>query len=246
MTLPCEFLDRPIAHRALHGAAGPENSRAAIQAAIDAGYGIEIDIQPAKCGTAMVFHDYMLERLTGTKDMINQTSLADLRNLRLIGSSEAIPTLREVLDLVKGRVPLLVEIKDQDGALGPDLRGLEEAVAKDITGYVGPLAVMSFNPHSVNRFARLSPQTPRGMVTCAFDHAAWPHVPAARRVPMSHLNHVANVDFISHHHLDLGNPSIGAQKADGLPVLCWTIRSPAEETEARKVADNVTFESYLA
>lgn len=246
MTLSPAFLTTPIAHRALHGAAGPENSGPAIQAAIDAGYGIEIDIQPAKCGTPMVFHDYQLQRLTGAAGMINQTTLKDLHRLTLMNSAAQIPTLAQVLDMVQGRVPLLIEIKDQDGALGPALGSLEEAVSQALQGYDGPVAMMSFNPHSVAHFASLSPMVPRGCVTCLFEENRWPHVPVARRTELATLRHARapHVDFISHRHTDLRNPHVAQIKAAGKPVLCWTTRTQSEDTTARQIADNVTFESY--
>ena len=117
--LPEAFLGRPIAHRALHGPGAPENSGPAIARAIAAGYGIEIDVQLSSDGRAMVFHDYDLQRLTGTKGAVQQRSAAALADLRLLGTEAAIPTLREVLAQVEGAVPLLIEVKDQDGTLGP-------------------------------------------------------------------------------------------------------------------------------
>ena len=118
--LPPSFLAAPIAHRALHDrAAGrPENSVEAIEAAIAAGYGIEIDLQLSADGRAMVFHDYDLARLTGEKGAIQRRSASELGAIRLLGGVTGIPTLPQVLDLVAGRVPLLIELKDQDGALG--------------------------------------------------------------------------------------------------------------------------------
>ena len=104
------FLNQPLAHRALHDVARerPENSRAAIIAAMDAGYGIEIDVQLSQDGAAMVFHDYELKRLAKDSGPIQQRSSADLAQVILRGSDEGIPTLGEVLALVNGRVPMLV------------------------------------------------------------------------------------------------------------------------------------------
>ncbi|MXW87640.1 MAG: phosphodiesterase, partial [Boseongicola sp. SB0667_bin_21] len=149
--LPREFLTRPIAHRALHDASDgrPENSRAAVNAALEHGYGIEIDVQLTSDGQAAVFHDYTLERLTGREGLVREQSIQELASIALRGSSESIPDLAEVLGLVAGRVPLLIEIKDWDGTFGPDVGSLESAVAKVLEGYDGPAAVMSFNPHSV-------------------------------------------------------------------------------------------------
>ena len=109
--LPAAFLDRPIAHRALHDIAQgrPENSVEAIRAAIDAGYGIEIDLQPSSDGEAMVFHDYDLARLTVQDGPVCGHDAAALGALPLRHGQSGIPTLAEVLALVDGRVPLLIE-----------------------------------------------------------------------------------------------------------------------------------------
>ncbi len=119
-SLPQAFLNLPIAHRALHDVADgrPENSRAAIRAAISAGYAIEMDLQLSRDGRAMVFHDYDLGRLTGQSGAVCQRDAADLAAIPLRGGDEGIPSFAEVLDLVAGRVPLLVELKDQHGAMG--------------------------------------------------------------------------------------------------------------------------------
>ena len=171
------FQTIPLAHRALHDVAEgrPENSRAAVKSAIAAGYGIEVDVQLTSDGGAVVFHDYALDRLTAERGPVRGRSLEDLAAIPLSGGDEGIPSLAEVLDLVAGQVPLLVEIKDQDGALGPDVGPLERAVAKAFAGYTGPLAVMSFNPHSVAAMAELGPGcVTRGLVTCDFDPEDWP------------------------------------------------------------------------
>ena len=175
-----DFLARPIAHRALHdvNAGRPENSRAAIEAAIRAGYGIEIDIQRSSDGVAMVFHDYTLDRLAEATGPIATRTAAELGQLRLKGNDEGIPTLSEVLELVDGRVPLLIEVKDQDGQMGPNVGPLETAIAADLAGYGGPVALMSFNPNSVAALAELLPETARGLTTCSWRAEHWPHIPA--------------------------------------------------------------------
>ncbi len=248
--LPSEFLQRPIAHRALHDISDnrPENSRAAIQAAVDAGYGIEIDLQLTADGQVMVFHDYDLKRLTGQTGAIQQITGAEASAVPLLHSdSEGIPSLKEVLNLVAGQVPLLVEFKDQDGAMGTGIGKLEQEAVRILSGYEGPLALMSFNPNSTAELARLAPNLPCGIVTCAFRAEDWPLTQAVR----DHLRGIpdferTNASFISHEAADLSRPRVAELKARGVPILCWTIRSPEQEAEARKVADNVTFEGYLA
>ncbi|MDO5630710.1 MAG: glycerophosphodiester phosphodiesterase family protein [Paracoccus sp. (in: a-proteobacteria)] len=246
--LPAVFLDRPVAHRGLHGPGVPENSLAAARAAIVAGYGIELDIQPSASGQALVFHDYDLARLTGQRGFIHDRDGDDLAALRLMGSDQAVPTLRAFLDLVAGQVPLLIEIKDQDTRLGPNIGALHQAVADDLAGYDGPVAVMSFNPHVVAGFHALAPQIACGLTTCGYTADDWPMIDAARR---AHLAEIADFDasgssFVSHDHADLDNPAVAALKTRGVPVLCWTIRSKAQEAAARRIADNITFEGYAA
>jgi len=250
IALPDIFLTRPIAHRALHDRAArrPENSRAAIRAAIAAGYAIEIDIQRSADGVPMVFHDYDLRRLTGVPGRIRGLTAAELGALPLLDADEGIPTLAEVLKIVAGQVPLLIEIKDQDGAMGPAVGALEEAVARDLAGYEGPVALMSFNPCAVAALAKAAPHLPRGLTTSAYRAEDWPLLPAAVRDRLRDIPDLTQTgsSFVSHEAADLDRPLIAALKADGIAILCWTIRSPAAEAAARRVAQNVTFEGYAA
>lgn len=249
MMLPPVFLERPIAHRALHDSAAgrPENALSSVQAAIARGYGIEIDLQRARDGQAMVFHDYDLRRLTDVPGPVAQRDSAELQALYLTGGSEGIPTLGALLEVVRGRVPLLIELKDQDGQLGPDIGILERATAQALAGYDGPVAVMSFNPHSVALMGALLPDIPRGLTTCDFAARDWPLIPETTR---QHLRQIPDFDrtgasFISHDARDLRADPVTRIRQAGHPVLCWTIRSPEEEARARPVADNITFEGYL-
>ncbi|MEM9581101.1 MAG: glycerophosphodiester phosphodiesterase family protein [Pseudomonadota bacterium] len=244
------FLGAPLAHRALHDVSEgrPENSRAAIKAAIAAGYGIEIDVQLSSDGQAMVFHDYDLTRLAHDSGPVRQRSARDLGQVMLRGGDEGIPGLPEVLELVAGRVPLLVEIKDQDGMMGANVGQLEQAVARDIHGYRGPLAVMSFNPHSVQQLAIHAPKVARGIVTSGYDTEGWPGMPQGTR---DRLREIPDYDalrasFISHEVEYLTAPRVADLKARGADILCWTVRSKAQEQTARQVAQNITFEGYLA
>jgi len=245
--LPSQFLARPLAHRGLHGDGRVENTRAAVQAAIEAGYGIEIDVQLSADGEAMVFHDNTLDRLTGGTGPLNLQRADDLRDLHLTGTAEGVPTLAEIFSLVAGRAPLLVEIKDQDGALGPAVGPLERRVAELASGYTGPLAVMSFNPHGIATFALACPLVPRGLVTSAFGAANWAKVPTKRRRALATLAEVDRLgcDFISHDARALDTGPVARVKIRGLPILCWTVRSERQEQDARRIADNITFEGYM-
>jgi glycerophosphoryl diester phosphodiesterase len=247
--LPPDFLRLPVAHRALHDrAAGrPENSRDAVRAAVAAGYAIEIDVQLSSDGQAMVFHDDTLDRLTAATGPLRARSAADLGATRLTDAADGIPTLPEVLALVGGQVPLLIEVKDQTGDLSAGVGPLERAVAEALSGYRGPVAVMSFNPHSVAAMAELAPDVPRGLTTMTFDAEEW-GLTGARAAELSAIPDYDRVGagFVSHHWKHLDDPRIAELAAQGADILCWTIRSAADEAVARTVALNVTFEGYPA
>jgi glycerophosphoryl diester phosphodiesterase len=250
MTLPASFLERPIAHRGYHDkAAGrPENSMEAFRAAIEHGYGIELDLQLSQDGVAMVFHDYELSRLTDEKGPVALRSAAELTQIPLRHGQEPIPTLEQVLDLVAGRVPLLIETKDQDGALGQNVGPLEKATTDLLTQYQGDVAVMSFNPHSVAAKRDTAPQIPRGIVTSSYLPEDWPTIPEGTRDRLRGIPDVGRVEasFISHEANDLTSKRVAEIRSSGLNVLCWTIRSKADEKSALKYTDNVTFEGYEA
>lgn len=247
--LPARFTSLPIAHRALHDAAAGviENSPAAIDRAVRAGYGIEIDLQLSADGVPMVFHDDTLDRLTGETGPVRDRMARDLSDIRLSGSEDRIPTLEQVLDRVAGAVPLLIELKDQSNGLGDGDTTLEEATAALLADYSGDVAVMSFNPQMVAAMQRLAPEIPRGLTTCGYIPSQWKRLSpetcdALRAIP--HFEAVG-ASFISHDWKDLGNPRVAELKAQGVPILCWTVKSPEVELEARRMADNVTFEGYL-
>lgn len=250
VALPPGLMRLPVAHRALHDrAAGRiENSPAAIRAAIDRGYAIEIDLQLSADGQAMVFHDEELDRLTPEKGPLNTRTAAQLGRIPLRGGADTIPRLQEVLALVAGRVPLLVELKDQTLTMSDTDGRLEAEAARLLSAYGGEVAVMSFNPHSIAHMARLAPGLARGLTTSAYDPEDWAPLPAETCARLRGIPDYDRTDssFISHEAADLSRPRVAALKAQGAAVLCWTIRSAAAEAEARKVAANVTFEGYLS
>ena len=136
--------------------------------------------------------------------------------------------MADILALVAGRAPLLIEVKDQDGMLGPDVGPLEARVAELLAGYRGPVALMSFNPHSVAALAERAPALPRGLTSSAFERADW-SLPDYRRAELASLADFDRVGaaFLSHDHRDLDSPAVLRLKAAGTPILCWTVRSPA-------------------
>jgi len=248
--LPAAFLTTPIAHRGYHDRSlgRIENSAFAIRAAIEAGYGIEIDLQLSSDGQAMVFHDETLDRLTNQSGPLNAHTAADLGRIGLTGSDDTIATLTEVLAIVAGRVPLLIEIKDQSLTLSETDGLLEAATARALHGYTGAVAVMSFNPHCIAHMARLAPDLPRGLTTCAFDPADWHPADNAACLRLRDIPDytITGSSFISHEAADLGRPRVADLAAQGAAILCWTIRSAKAEEIARKIAHNITFEGYPA
>lgn len=245
--LPPALRTTPIAHRALHDVTRgrPENSRAAMQAAIVAGYAIEIDVQLSSDGVAMVFHDEALDRLTNATGLVADHTAADLSCIPLRHGDECIPTLMKILTLVAGRVPLLIEVKDQTGVMGETDGRLEASLAAGLAGYWGDVAVMSFNPHAMAHMADFAPHIARGLTTSAYDPVDWAPLPAAVCDALRDIPDYDRVQasFISHEAADLSRPRVAALATN---VLCWTIRSAEQEARAREIADNITFEGYLA
>lgn len=151
---------RAYAHRGLWNAEVPENSLAAFARAAEAGYAIELDVQLSGDGTVMVFHDYTLTRMCGEEVRLSELTCAELATKRLKGSEEHIPTLAEVLALVDGRVPLLIELKGEstNTALCAPLMELLDT-------YSGPYVVESFNPMLLRWFKKNRPQVLRGLLS---------------------------------------------------------------------------------
>ena len=248
--LPPSFLTAPLAHRGYHDRSlrCPENSRAAFRAAVAAGYGIELDVQLSRDGQAMVFHDDTLDRMTGDSGCVKDRTATALNGIRLINSDETIPTLADVLAMVGGRVPVLIEMKDDLATMAPTDGRLGAAVAAVLAGYAGAVAVMSFNPHSMADMARLAPGVSRGLTTDDYDPQDYATLSGG---VCDQLRAIADYDriaasFVSHKALDLGRARIAELKSDGAAILCWTIRSRDQEAMARKIAQNITFEGYAA
>ena len=245
-----DFVATPLAHRGYHNAAKqrPENSLSAFGAAVAAGYGIELDVQLSADGQAMVFHDDTLDRMTHKTGAVLDHSAAELGAIGLQASDDLIPTLAQVLALVAGKVPVLIEIKAQLDTMADTSGRLETAVALALASYRGPVAVMSFNPHCLAHMARLAPRIARGLTTDDFDPVEYLPVPASM---CDNLREITEYDrtlssFISHKAADLPRPRVADLKSQGATILCWTIRSPEAEAKAREIADNITFEGYAA
>jgi glycerophosphoryl diester phosphodiesterase len=233
----------PIAHRGLWEPDGaPENSLAAFQAACAAGYGIELDVQLSADGEAMVFHDDGLKRMTGVDGRLADFTAAHLAELRLNGTDERIPTLAETLALIGRRALVHVELKTPFGHVGP----LEQRVHEVLIDHQGPVCVIGFNPYSHAWFAERFPNVLRGLDSYSWDRA--PHMNDVQRKSFAHLEHVA---IARPHFLALGLdmlPSARAaqHRAEGMPVIAWTVRSPEQWEAVREGCDNLIFEGFRA
>lgn len=208
------------AHRGLHDTGVPENSLAAFRAAISAGLGIECDIRKSSDGRAMVFHDADLARLTGREGAMGAFPVGDLTAMTLTGSEETIPTLRDVLDLVAGQVPLLLEIKSDDRR---PVGALCRAVRRDLEGYTGAVGVMSFDPRIPRWFAGKEPEALRGLVVTE-QNARTLIDSMKRRLSVSH----AKPDFLALDIRDLPGTLARSQARKGRALFTWTVRTAAQ------------------
>jgi glycerophosphoryl diester phosphodiesterase len=238
------WLKRPIAHRGLHDEAKGivENSASAVRAAMGAGFAVEVDLQCAAGHMPVVFHDATLDRLTAETGLVAARDAEALSNIALRNSPDKILSLPALLALVNGHVPLVLEVKStwtRDGKF-------EANIAKLLAPYPGPVAVMSFDPHSVAAFRELAPNLPRGLVADRFDDKQhWSHLSFWRRLAMRNLltSAIARPNFIAY---DIGAlPAIAplaAKVVFGLPLITWTVRTKEERERALRYADAMIFE----
>ena len=230
----------PIAHRGLHDQERPENSLAAFRAAVDAGYAIECDVRLSADGVPVVFHDRSLSRLTDATDPVGDVPWSELRELKLDGTTDGIPSFETTLEVVDGRVPLVVEIKNRSTNVGP----LEDRVIARLDDYAGPFAVQSFNPKSLAFVRTRRPAWLRGQLAAA----------DLREAPVSRwqrwllerllLTWWSRPNFVANRHTDLPYWPVALHRKAGRPVLAWTVRSADEYESIATHADNVIFEGY--
>jgi len=239
-----DWLKRPIAHRGLHDAAYGivENSASAVEAAIAKDFAVEVDLQCAARNAPIVFHDRTLDRLTAETGPVAAREAADLCRIPLHNSSDCILSLDRLLKLVKGRVPLLIEVK----STWSGDHGYEQSIADALGRYNGHVAVMSFDPECVAAFRRVAPSLSRGLISERFeDKHYWPHLSAWQRFAMRHLLTAAfaRPHFIAYDIRALPALAPGiAHDVFRLPLLTWTVRSEADKANAQLFADAMIFE----
>lgn len=231
------LVETPIAHRGLHNKDIPENSLAAFSNAINNGYAIELDVQMLSDGTVVVFHDESLSRLTGNDGYIKFLNKSDLEILSLNGTKEKIPTFEDALNLISGRVPILIEIKN-NGKVGE----LEGKVIEMLKNYKGQYAIQSFNPFVLQYFRHHAPEIIRGQLASYFKNKKMPFFQKFALKRMMLNKKISKPDFISYDARNLPNRFVSKYKK--LPLLAWTVKSQTEYMNVVKYCDNVIFENF--
>lgn len=227
--------EQDYAHRGLYDGGVPENSRAAFARAALSGFGIELDVRRSADGRPVVFHDETLDRLTTHRGAVAHYSVAQLGAMAIAGTAQTIPTLRQVLQEIEGRVPVLIEIKSDRSTR---IAALCLAVRRVLEGYTGPHAVMSFDPRVSHWYWRHSPYTVRGLSISEGEDRALPGK-VRRRLALWH----ARPDFLAYDVRDLPSRFAAAQRRRGLPVVAWTVSNAEHRERAGEYADADIFES---
>lgn len=233
---------RPVAHRGLHGNGVVENSVSAAAAAIAANYAIEVDLQLSADGEVVVFHDKTLDRLTAEKGEVAARSAAELKGIRLKDTQDTIPSLGDLLGLVSGKVPLVLELKSPWNGDAT----LARKVADILVAYRGPVAVMSFDPDLVAALREYAPGLPRGIVAERwYLHPDWKFLSFWRKRYLGLLLHVFRTrpHFVAYAQFDL--PAVApllARHVLGMPLLTWTVRVERERARVSDWVDQIIFE----
>ena len=231
------------AHRGLynneHGI--PENSMAAFRRAVDKGYGIELDVHLTADNQLVVFHDDKLTRMCGVNKKISSFLYSDLMQLRLLGTEEGIPLFKDVLELIDGKVPLIIELKVD----GSNQNLLCPLVWQLLSRYKGDYCIESFHPFVLQWFKRHEPQVVRGQLSCNFFKEN-PHCDIVLFL-MSNLmtNFFTHPDFIAYKYLDLDNPAvIYNRKLFHIMTVVWTIPGKPTYDRFKNKVDAMIFEGF--
>lgn len=235
MTSASWIKDLPVAHRGYHDMNRQvwENTLSAFARAAEAGFAIECDVQLAADSVPVIFHDHDLERLCGIKGDVREKTAAELGLLAVGGTKDKIPTLKQMLDLVAGRVPLVIEIKGRTSEGEDD--GFAEAVLEVLEGYKGKVALMSFDRHILRDLKRAGSPYPLGLTAMGDKPEEFFQHDEAMQL---------GLDFISYHYPHLPNSFITAQRAAGIPIITWTVRDANGVEHTYKYADQMTFEGF--
>ena len=244
---PAPFKTRFFAHRGLHdnGSDAPENSMAAFRKAVESGFGIELDVQLTADLVPVIFHDPDLLRVCGVNRQVRDCTYAQLQEYKLFGSNERIPTLREFLEMVDGRVPLIVEFKSEDTDMT-----LCRIIDPMLKAYKGVYCIESFNPLVLFWYRIHRPGVMRGQLSDGFLHIpkyrTFPKAPATISVQFLIPNFLSKPDFIAYNHMYEGNLSRRiCRSLYKAKSAAWTIRSEKELIKAADAFDVFIFDSFI-
>lgn len=232
------IVETPIAHRGLHNKTAPENSLGAFANAVEKGYAIELDVRIISDDTVVVFHDESLSRMTGNDGYLKFLRKEDLKILKLKGTKEHIPTLREVLDLVDGKTPIMIEIKNEY-----KIGKLEKLVLEELKNYKGEYAITSFNPFSLQYVKHHAPEVMRGQLCGTFKNAKLSFFKKFFLKRMFFNKKVSEPQFLVYESTAL--PSRFVRKYKNLPLVAWTVKSKEEYLKVVKYCDNIIFEGFV-
>lgn len=233
------LLDMKIAHRGYHSAKlAPENSIGAFKNAISEGFAIELDVHILKDDRIVVFHDDNLERMTGYKKNIEECTYDEIMGLELLETSEKIPLLKEVLDVVNGTVPLMIELKNK-GKVGR----LEQKLYDQLKIYKGDFVLQSFNPYSMGWFKKNAPEIIRGQLSGSYINE---QLGFYKKILLENLllNRISKPHFVNYEIMYLSNLAVKIQKQRNIVVLGWTAKNEAEYKKGMQECDNVVFEGF--
>ncbi len=230
-----------FAHRGLHGEGRAENSLSAFRAAVEAGFGIELDVRLSADKVLMVFHDDTLDRVVGREGRVDSFTAEELSKMSLCGTSDGVPTFEEVLRAVDGRVPLLVEIKEDPGVSAVSLE-----TVRMLSQYKGDYIIESFNPLSLATVKKGMPHVARGILSHRY-YAYEPYrKPLYFLLQCLLLNRVASPAFVAYDHRHSGALSLKLARLMGAVTFAWTVRSAEEEAAAYKNGfDSIIFENFI-
>lgn len=232
------------AHRGLHGPGVPENSMAAFRAALDGGFGVELDVHLLKDGNLAVMHDSLLNRTTGQAGRMEDLTIGELKDYSLEGTAETIPEFGEVLDLFGGKAPLIIELKSADG----NHAALTEAACKLLEGYPGPFCMESFDPKCVAWLRKNRPDIIRGQLAENFFRSR-NDLPDHLKFLATNLlfNFLTVPDFIAYKFADRNTtPStVLCRKLWRAQGVSWTLRTREEYDTAVSEGWLPIFEGFL-
>ncbi len=232
------IVNRYIAHRGLHDETCAENSLSAFAKAVENDYAIELDVRVIGDGTPVVFHDETLQRMTGCDGYVKNISSKDsLKKYKLSNTKDTIPTLAQVLKLVDGKVPLLVEIKNND-KVGEN----EEKIFSLLKKYKGEYAIESFNPYVLEWFKINAPEVMRGQLACKFKGENMCLIKKLKLSRMCLNKKVSEPHFIAYKFNEI--PRVCSTKYKKLPLIVWTVKTQHDYMSVVKKCDNIIFEGF--